>query len=167
MEVDGSTELLLKGVEESVWRPPAEKKSFEISGSEKCILVDPGDGFAMDNGDSKKHLRSDRGVRIPTTLPLDPPLNEILWTEPMYHCLVFKVCYRKPIKPPLYFYFIKHYSLCYSCICNSLSFGCIEQEFWCPKCQGTSNKCHASKAQIQPNKTLPVETKPEISVRIL
>ena len=35
--------------------------NFEISGSEKYILVDPGDGFAMDNGASKKKiLRSDR-----------------------------------------------------------------------------------------------------------
>ena len=49
-------------------------KNFEISGSEKCILVDPGDGFAMDNGESKKNLRSDRGIRTPPTLPLDPPL---------------------------------------------------------------------------------------------
>ena len=30
------------------------RKKIEISGSEKCILVDPGDGFAMDNGESKK-----------------------------------------------------------------------------------------------------------------
>ena len=37
------------------------QKKIEISGSEKCILVDPGDGFAMDNGESKKPLRSDRG----------------------------------------------------------------------------------------------------------
>ena len=28
-------------------------KKFEISGSEKGILVDPGDGFAMGNGESK------------------------------------------------------------------------------------------------------------------
>ena len=30
--------------------PPEEK--IEISGSEKCILVDPRDGFVMDNGES-------------------------------------------------------------------------------------------------------------------
>ena len=36
-----------------VWGPPREKK-IEISGSEKCILVDPGDGFAMDNRERKK-----------------------------------------------------------------------------------------------------------------
>ena len=30
------------------------QKMLEISGSEKYILVDPGDGFAMDNGESKK-----------------------------------------------------------------------------------------------------------------
>ena len=32
-----------------VWGPPTEK--IEISGFEKCILVDPRDGFAMDNGE--------------------------------------------------------------------------------------------------------------------
>ena len=30
------------------------QKKIEILGSEKCILVDAGDGFAMDNGESKK-----------------------------------------------------------------------------------------------------------------
>ena len=52
------------------------QKMFEISGSENCILVEPGDGFAMDNVESKKLLRSDRGVRTPLTLPLDPPLGK-------------------------------------------------------------------------------------------
>ena len=51
MEVDGSTELLLKGAE-GVFGG-LHQKIIEISGSEKCILVDPGDGFAMDNGESK------------------------------------------------------------------------------------------------------------------
>ena len=50
-------------------------KNFEISGSEKCISVVPGDVFAMDNGESKKTLRSDRGVPTPQTLALDPPLS--------------------------------------------------------------------------------------------
>ena len=57
MEVDGSS----KGAEGGVWGPPTEK--IEILGSEKFILVDSGDVFAMDNGESKKTLRSDRGVR--------------------------------------------------------------------------------------------------------
>ena len=39
-----------KGVEEGVWGPPPEKQN-EISGSEKCILVDPGYGYAMNNGE--------------------------------------------------------------------------------------------------------------------
>ena len=30
------------------------RNKIEISSSEKCILVDHGDGFAMDNGESKK-----------------------------------------------------------------------------------------------------------------
>ena len=60
----------------SNWGPPPEKKN-DFS-SEKCILVHPGDGFAMDNGESKKLLRSDRGVRIPSTHPLDPPLIMVL-----------------------------------------------------------------------------------------
>ena len=44
------------------------QKKIEILGSEKCILVDPGDGFAMDNGESKKPsgLRGGYG-------PPDPP----------------------------------------------------------------------------------------------
>ena len=49
--------------------PPTEK--FEILGSEKCILVDSGDGFAMNNRESKgskKPVRSDRGSGPP-----DPP----------------------------------------------------------------------------------------------
>ena len=37
------------------WGAPPEK----FGGSEKCILVDPGDRFTMDNGESKKPLRSD------------------------------------------------------------------------------------------------------------
>ena len=41
------------------------QKLFEISGSEKCILMDPGEGFAMDNGESKKLLRSDGGSGAP------------------------------------------------------------------------------------------------------
>ena len=49
------------------------QKNLEISGSEKCILVDRGDGFAMDNGERKNHLRSPD----PPTLPLDPPLNVV------------------------------------------------------------------------------------------
>ena len=44
------------------------QKKNEILGSEKCILVDFGDGFAMDNRESKKPLRSDRGSGPP-----DPP----------------------------------------------------------------------------------------------
>ena len=36
-----------------------QKFFFETLGSEKCILVDFGDGFAMDNRESKKSLRSD------------------------------------------------------------------------------------------------------------
>ena len=34
----------------------SQRKKFEILGSEKCILVDSGDGFAMDNRESKKTL---------------------------------------------------------------------------------------------------------------
>ena len=79
MELDGSTELLLKGVEGVFGGLP--QKMFEISGSEKCILVDPGDGYAMDNGESKKLLRSDRGIRKPPTLPLDPPLDVHIYIE--------------------------------------------------------------------------------------
>ena len=45
MDVDGSS----KGG--GVWWPPTEKS--EILGSEKCILVDSGDGFAMDNRERK------------------------------------------------------------------------------------------------------------------
>ena len=45
------------------------QKKIEISGSEKCILVDPGDGFAMDNGESKNPLRSDRGSGPPDHPP--------------------------------------------------------------------------------------------------
>ena len=52
------------------------RKKFEISGSEKCISVVPEEGFAMDNGESKKPLRSDReGSNPPPPLPLDPLLN--------------------------------------------------------------------------------------------
>ena len=54
------------------------RKKFEISGSEKCILVDPGDGFAMDNGESKKPQRSDRGVWTPLDPPLYSPLQNRL-----------------------------------------------------------------------------------------
>ena len=50
------------------------QKKIEISGSEKCILVDPGDGFAMDNGESKKPSGLIGGSGPPLTLPLDPPL---------------------------------------------------------------------------------------------
>ena len=51
------------------------QKKIEISSSEKCILVDPGDGFAMDNGESKNPFRSDRGIcPLP---PLDPPLQTV------------------------------------------------------------------------------------------
>ena len=39
-----------KGAEGGVRGPPAQQ--IEISGSEKCILVDPGDGFAIDNGET-------------------------------------------------------------------------------------------------------------------
>ena len=46
-----------------VWGLP--QKQIEILGSEKCILVDSGDGFAMDNRESKKTVRSDRGVQTP------------------------------------------------------------------------------------------------------
>ena len=42
---------------------------FEISGSEKCIFVDPGDGFTMDNEESKKLLGSDRGSGPPDPSP--------------------------------------------------------------------------------------------------
>ena len=40
-----------------VFRGPSPENFFEISSSEKCILMDPGDGFAMDNGarESKKN----------------------------------------------------------------------------------------------------------------
>ena len=58
-EVDGSS----KGAKEGVWGSPTEK--IEILGSEKCILVDSGDGFAMDNRESKKPLRSDRAPDPP------------------------------------------------------------------------------------------------------
>ena len=54
MEVDGSSE----GAKEGFWRPLTEK--MESLGSEKCILVDYGDGFAMDNTESKTPLKSDR-----------------------------------------------------------------------------------------------------------
>ena len=47
MEVDGSS----KGMKEGVWGHPTEQ--IEILGSEKCILVDSGDGFAMDNRERK------------------------------------------------------------------------------------------------------------------
>ena len=67
LEVDGSTELSLKGAEVVFGGLP--QKNFEISGSEKCILVDLGDGFAMDNGESKKILRSDRGSEPPRPSP--------------------------------------------------------------------------------------------------
>ena len=56
------------------WRRSLLGANFEISGSKKYILVDPGDGFVMDNGESKKMLRSDRKVWTPQTLLLDPPL---------------------------------------------------------------------------------------------
>ena len=46
---------------------PQEK--IEILGSEKCILVDPGDGFAMDNDESKKNPGLIGGPD-PPTLPL-------------------------------------------------------------------------------------------------
>ena len=49
-------------------------KNFEISDSEENILVHPGDGFDVDNGESRKILWSDRGV---WTIPLDPPLTEV------------------------------------------------------------------------------------------
>ena len=45
-----------------VFGGPHPGKTF--SGSEKYLVVDPGDDFAMDNGKSKKPLRSDRGVRM-------------------------------------------------------------------------------------------------------
>ena len=41
----------------------------EISDSEKYILVDPGDRFAMDNGENKNILRSDREVWTPRPFP--------------------------------------------------------------------------------------------------
>ena len=50
------------------------QKKIEISGSEKCILVDPGDGFAMDNGESKKPSGLIGGFGTHPTLPLDLPL---------------------------------------------------------------------------------------------
>ena len=62
MEVDGSS----KGTKGLFGGLPYKKN--EILGFEKCILVDSGDGFAMDNRESKKPLRSDRGIRTP-----DPP----------------------------------------------------------------------------------------------
>ena len=48
------------------------QKEIEILGSEKCILVDSVDGFAMDNIESKTPLRSDRRVRTP---PDPPPVS--------------------------------------------------------------------------------------------
>ena len=36
-----------------VFGGPSPENVFEISSSEKCILVDPEDGFAMDNGERK------------------------------------------------------------------------------------------------------------------
>ena len=54
MEVDGSS----KGAKWGVW-------------SEKCILVDSRDGFAMDKRESKNPLRSDRGFG----LPFPPPVS--------------------------------------------------------------------------------------------
>ena len=56
----------LKDAEGSVWRPPPEKL-LRFQALRKCILVDPRDGFAMDNGKSNK-LPSDRGSGPP-----DPP----------------------------------------------------------------------------------------------
>ena len=58
MEVDGSSYFTRRdgwGAFSSNWEclGGLPKKHFEISGSEKCILVDPGDGFAIDNGGSK------------------------------------------------------------------------------------------------------------------
>ena len=52
---------------------PIKKLRFQALKS--ACLVDPGDGFAMDNGESKKY---DRGVRTPP-LPLDPLLPVLLY----------------------------------------------------------------------------------------
>ena len=55
------------------------QKNLEISGSETCIVGDPGVGFAMDIAKlAKKNLRTDRGVQNPPTLPLDLPLYHLL-----------------------------------------------------------------------------------------
>ena len=45
----------------------------KISGSEKCILVDPGDGFAMDNGERKNPSALIGKVRTPLPPLPDPP----------------------------------------------------------------------------------------------
>ena len=88
MEVDGSTELLLKGAE-GVFRGLPQKK-FEISGFEKCILVDPGDVFAMDNGESKKPSDLIGGCSPP-----DPPpgFATDLHVKHLYPFKPFNVCY--------------------------------------------------------------------------
>ena len=46
------------------------RKKIEISSSEKCILVDPGDGFAMDNGE--------RGNTRQTLCPAGDPKTDIV-----------------------------------------------------------------------------------------
>ena len=81
LEVDGSTELLLKGewvlsyYQRGVFGGLPQKCFWDFRLWER-ILVDPGDGFAMDNGESNKLLRSDSGVRTPPILPLNRPPTE-------------------------------------------------------------------------------------------
>ena len=47
------------------------QKKIAISGSQKCIVVDPGDGFAMNNGESKILIGGSRPTPPTPTLPLD------------------------------------------------------------------------------------------------
>ena len=65
--------------------PDLPYKNAEISGSEKCILVDPGDGFAMENGESNI------GVLLTVSSNLCPVISllfltldmvfELFWSE--------------------------------------------------------------------------------------
>ena len=61
LEADGNSYILLKASTRGGWgrSPPVEgvwgaspRKEIEISGSERCILVDPGYCFVLDNGES-------------------------------------------------------------------------------------------------------------------
>ena len=86
LEVDVSS----KGTEGVFGGLPRKKLRFQA-------LVDPEDDFAMDNGESKKPLRSDRGVRTPLTFPLDRPLLPSVFLSPVD----FPLPGSYPFSPPL------------------------------------------------------------------